>query len=408
MPNACKVCGSERVLKALDLGEMPNANSLVSKEQLQSVRSYPLEYYWCEDCSFFQQINLIKREELFGDFYTYQTGVNLPAVEHFKGLAEKLGNEANERKLAIVIASNDGTEIATLKEFGSFDRVIGVEPAKNMAKIANDKGLFTINDFFSVELAKRMASEYAKADIITANGVFAHIPDPRDMMLGMAELVKDDGKIEIEVHWLKSLVDNLQIEALYGEHYYVWSIKAMNKMAEACGLKVSDVEYLPEQQGGSIRVLLSKSKQGNIGQLLQQELKSGLYDKATMLDLQQRADARKKRFVALVKELNSQKKRVSVWTVPAKIVTLLNFCALSGRDIESAYDITPGKIGRYIPGANILIKDEKLIGDDMPDYLILGAWNYIEFMRKKLKWYTDRGGMFINPLTCEIMGPDSG
>lgn len=405
MNNVCKVCGGSKIHKVLDSGSMPSANSLVSKEHIKDIKTYPLRYYWCEDCSFFQQMELIEREELFGDFYTYQTGVSPPAVEHFKALAEEMKTKVKERKFAVVIASNDGTEIALLKESGGFEKVIGVEPAKNLAKSANEKGLFTINDFFGTQLAKKIVAEHGKADLVIANNVFAHIPDPKDLLLGMKELINDSGIVSIEVHWLKSLVDNLQIEWLYGEHYYVWSVRAMQRIADACGLKILEVKYLPEQQGGSIQVILSTSKQGDsTKKFFDQEQESGLYDIGAMSKLQDRADERRKRFVALVKDLKKQNKKIALWMVSAKSATLLNFFGLSDKEIDSAYDITEGKIGKYIPKANILIKDEKLIKQDMPDYLIVGALNYLEFGRKKMRWYTDKGGKLINPLTCEIMG----
>ncbi len=401
----CKVCGSAELYKVLDLGSMPNANGLVSKDQMSKVVSYPLVYYWCKNCTFFQQTELINRKELFGDDYTYYTGVNPPAVEHFRKLAAEIGKKAERKEFAVILASNDGTEISLMKEVGGFKKVIGVEPAKNLAKAANEKGLTTINEFFDEKLGKRIASEYGKADVVIANNVFAHIPNPRDFLMGMKELIGDSGMISIEVHWLKSLVENLQIDSLYGEHYFVWDVRAMDTIAESCGLKVSGVDYLPDQQGGSIRVTLGKrSRSKEIDGFFKQEEGTGLYDLESMKKMQKRADERKAKFVKLVKGLKAQGKRVSIWTVPAKIATLLNFCGLSHKEIDCAYDLTEAKIGKYIPKADILVKSEKQIEQDMPDYLIVGAWNYMEFGKQKMEWYVRKGGKLINPLTCEIYG----
>lgn len=400
---SCKACGGKTVLKVLDLGKMPSANILVSKEDLVRVKSYPLECYWCEDCSLLQQMEMVSREELFGSFYKYQTGVSVPAVEHFEELALKLGKEMTQKKFAVVAASNDGTEILVLKEEGGFEKVIGVEPSKNMADMANARGLETINAFFGEAQGKKMALEYGNADLILANNVFAHVPNPTDFLLGMKELVKEDGRMVIEVHWLRDFVLKLQIETLYAEHYFVWSVKALSRIAELCGVGIESVEYLEALHGGSIRVTFSKSKKGDIGWFIDEESKAGLYDKATMAELQTRANKRKDGILTLVKTLKGQGKRIAVWTVPAKISTLLNFCGLTDKELECAYDITEGKIGKYIPGVNIMIKSEESIKDDMPDYLLVGAWNYIEFGREKLKWYTKAGGRLINPLTCEIL-----
>ncbi len=399
----CKVCGSLRMHKVLDLGKMPSANGLVEKKDLENVKSYPLRYYWCEDCSFFQQIELIGRDELFGNFYAYQTGVSLPAVKHFRQLSVEIGKEMKIKRFAVVLASNDGTEIGLLRNFGGFNSVIGIEPAKNLAESANAEGFTTINRFFDRDLARQITSEYGKADLIVANNVFAHIPYPKEFMLGMGDLVKEDGTILIEVHWLKSLVDNLQIDTLYGEHYYVWSVKAMEKIAELCGLIISKVSFI-EEHGGSIRVLLKKTgSKMAIRHLLLEEKESGLYNLDRMERLQGEANRNRDMLVRLVRELKNKNKKIAIWTVPAKIATRLNFCGLTSKEIDCAYDITKSKIGKYIPKANIPIKDERLIEKDRPDYLIVGAWNYMEFGKKKLRWYLDMGGKLINPLTCEVI-----
>jgi hypothetical protein len=305
----------------------------------------------------------------------------------------------------VIIASNDGTEIKLLKESGGFERAIGVEPAKNLAKAANEKGLLTINAFFGEELSRRIVEDYGKADLVIANNVFAHIPDPRDMLLGMKNLISDDGVISIEVHWLKRLIEELQIDALYAEHYYVWDIKAMDRLANDLELKIVDIEYLPDRLGGSVRVLMMKHGTSDVVErFIAEEEKAGLYDIRKMRELQQLADEKKRRFVGLIEDLRGQGKRIAIWTVPAKIATLLNFCGITNKEIECGYDSTEYKIGRYIPKADILVKGEGEIEKDMPDYLVVGAWNYIEFGRQKLSWYLERGGKLINPLTCEIVG----
>ena len=401
----CKVCGSSEIIQVLNMGDMPNANGLVSKEHLKEVRSYPLRYYWCSICSFFQQINQIPREKLFGDFYAYQTGASEPTVEHFRKFAARTKKELDRRKFAVVCASNDGTEIEMLKENGGFSKVIGVEPARNLADMANKKGLETINTFFSNEIGKEIVEKYGNADLVVANNVFAHIPDPVDFLAGMKEVAGDRGRISIEVHWLVPFVNEIQIETLYGEHYYVWSITAMKKIAEICGLVLLEVEVLEKQHGGSIRSTFAADGEEGISvrKLLSVEDKAGILKLESMKNLQIKADQRKEKFAETVRRLRKEGKRVAIWTVPAKIATLLNFSGITSNDIECAYDITVGKIGKYIPKANIEIKDEKEIGTDMPDCLIVGAWNYMDFGRKKLKWYLERGGMLMNPLTCEFI-----
>lgn len=404
MDYVCKVCGSKNMVKVLDLGSMPNANGLVTKEQLKSVKSYPLACYWCSDCTFFQQVELVDRSELFGSHYVYSVAKIKPRVEHIKVLAQVMKKNLKSRNFAVVVGSNDGTEIAILKEHGGFEQVLGVEPTANLAKIANDKGHKTINKFFGSELAAELAAEYGPADLVMANNVFAHIPDPKDMLLGMKRLAGENGTISIEVHWLRDFVKDFQIDTIYAEHYYIWNLRAFSELAHRCELKIVGVQYLPKQLGGSVRVLLRKNgSERALKRFLLMEEKAGLYDEKTMRGLQTRADERKREIRKLVSSLKGQNKRVSIWTVPAKVATLLNFCGITNEDIEYAYDSTPEKIGRHIPKANILVKDEKLIEQDMPDYLIMGAWNYIDYGKKKMSWYLERGGKLVNLLTCEVI-----
>lgn len=237
---------------------------------------------------------------------------------------------------------------------------------------------------------------------MSANNVFAHIPDPKGMLSGMVNLIADDGIISIEVHWLKSIIEELEIETLYAEHYYVWTVKAMHNLAEQISLKLSRVVYMPEVHGGSLRFILTKKGNEDL-QLEKVEEMAGLYSTDRMLTLQKRAEERKERFLSLIKDIKKKNKNIGIWSVPAKIPTLLNFCGLTNKDIDYAYEVTKTKIGRYIPTAEIYIKDESSLRDDKPDYLIVGSWNYMDFAVKKLSWYLKQGGKLINPLTCEII-----
>ena len=251
-------------------------------------------------------------------------------------------------------------------------------------------------------MSKDIVKKYGKADLVVANNVFAHIPYPKDMLKGMKNLINKNGKIIIEVHWLRSIVEKLEIETLYTEHYYVWTVKAMNTLASQCKLKLIGVLYMPKQHGGSLRFTLSESGENDL-KLMKDEEICGLYKKSTMKLLQKRAEKRKNKLNNLIKKLKMGGKSIAIWSVPAKVPTLINYCGLTNADIMCAYEVAKSKIGRYIPKAKIPIKDEDDLKTDMPDYLIIGAWNYLGFAIKKLKWYTDAGGKLINPLTAKVL-----
>ena len=400
----CAACGSKKVRKILDFGAIPNSNELVSKENLKRIKRWKIKFYWCEDCSLFQQLNLVSETTLFKNNYAYQTSINTPSVEHFRSLAKELKDNTRTADFAVVIGSNDGTELRLLKEAG-FSKVLGIEPAKNMAKIANDSGLNTINNFFTEELSRSISDNYGKADFVIANNVFAHIPYPEDMLLGMKNLIKPDGQIVIEVQWFKDVFQKLAIETLYAEHYYEWTVKAMVALARRCSLKLVKATPLPNIQGGSIQF---KFKLDGIEDsvLQSEEQKVGLYDINKLIKLRSRIEFRKRKLVELLKRLKKANKKIVIWTVPAKVPTLLNLFKIGSKFIDCAYDSTPLKINKFIPDANIPIKDEALLNKDMkdrPDYIIIGAWNYLDFAKKKLKWFTDENGKLINLLTGELI-----
>ena len=404
----CRICGSSDLHKAIDLGMMPNANNLVTKRLLGKVKLYPMAYYWCGNCTLLQQAELAPRTDLFNKDYPYVTGVNTPSVEDFKNFCIEMKKRLPKRNFAVVLASNDGTEIRIAKEAGGFAQVIGVDPAGNLARIANERGLFTINDFFGFELSQEIVKKYGNADFVVAKGVFAHIPDPRDMLSGMKNLINDDGTIAIEVHYMKSLIESTMIDTLYAEHYFEWTIKAMKYLANDLGLRLTDVEYLPGMRGGSLRVLIKKhGSEKTAEKMVDDEAKAGIASLKTIEEFQDRTEGRKRKFTQMVRRLKAQGNRISVWTASAKVPTLLNYCGLSRKELDYAYDITNEKIGKYIPKVNIEIKKESLIEKDMPDYLILGSWNYIDVAMEKFERYMSMGGRLINPLTCEIISKSS-
>ncbi len=400
----CKVCGGNKLHKILDLGMMPNANKLLKDNEIDNFKVFPLKYYWCSDCSFFQQIDLISSQDLFERDYTYQTGINPPAIEHFKSLVSTLLTKVDKKSLAVVLASNDGTEIEILRNGTGLRNVIGVEPAKNMAELANSKGLTTINAFFDRKVSEEIISKHGRADIVMANNVMAHIPDPFGFLSGIEHLLSDDGVAIVEVQWLKDFVDKIAIEMLYAEHYYIWSSKAMKELARRSGLVIVDIDILEKQQGGSLRFWMKKN--GNSTEKLESvEKRAGLYDLKTMLKLQERSDERKNNLRNLIVQLKSDGKIIDIWSVPAKVSTMLNYSGLDSTSIRFAYDSTPAKIGKYIPKTRIPILDEKHLHkgmNDPPDFLIIGAWNYIEYARQKLNWFTKEGGRLINLLDGSI------
>ena len=388
--NKCVICEGELTL-ALDIGTMPSANNLVYKENLPDVKEYPLKYYICDNCCLFQLSEFVEDKELFNN-YVYTTGSSKMLVEHFRQMSKELYNSLSSRQLAFVIGSNDYTECKLLSEAG-FKEVYGIEPTNIGKNIP-----YTINKFFNYSLSEELSVKIGKADLVTANNVFAHIPDPKGFLKGMANLTNTDGLISIEVHSLMSILKRLEIETLYAEHYYVWSVRSLHTLTSQLGLSIVDVIFMPEQHGGSLRFLIKKKGTENL-KLMENEAEVI----KLVSTLQERTNTRRTKLITLIKELKSNGKKIGIWSVPAKIPTLLNFCGLSNKEISCAYEVAQTKIGKWIPKANIEIKDEKRILQDMPDFLIIGAWNYWRQAKEALKEYLKQGGHIRNPLTLEVI-----
>lgn len=408
IPNyRCKVCGGKNIKKAIDLGFLPNPNKLLRESELENYEEYPLEFYWCEDCTFFQQLDPVDSRTLFENNYTYQTGVNAPAVAHFTSLAQAIKESVKQKDLAVVIASNDGTEIGILKKVAGFNKVIGVEPARNIAEIANSRGHETINSFFGQDVGKSILLEYGKADLVMANNVFAHIPDPKGFLQGIKDILSANGVAIIEVQWIKNFVEKIAIEMLYAEHMYVWSAMAMKRICRETGLVVTRVDILEDQQGGSLRFWI-KIIGKETKKLDRVEQQAGIQSKEVMLNLQHMADLRMSKLKNQIRKLRENGKTIDIWSVPAKVPIILNYGGINNNDIRVAYDSTPTKINRYIPKANIKIIDEASLTPRMkepPDYIIIGAWNYLNYAIKKLSWFTNSGGTLINLLDGEFIKP---
>ena len=376
--NYCLVCGNNKLVKYLSLGKQPLANNLSKKINLPK---YPLEVVFCKIC-FHNQLNYeIKKEKLFSN-YLYLSSQSKTLQNHFDNSAKKYIKlfNLNKKSLIIDVGSNDGIALKFYKK-QNFKNIIGIEPAKNVAILANKDGIRTINSFLDNKLSKKF---FKKASLVTASNVFAHNKNIKRLAVNLISMLKDDGVLIIEVQYLISMLKKNLFDNIYHEHIHYWSFNSLNHLFKNLGCKIFKAEKI-DTHGGSIRCYIKKSKNSSksfINKLIQEELKYGLNSEYTFFDFAKKLNLTKNKF----KDFLLEKKNMNLvgYGAAAKTTTLLNFLDISD-DIKFIVDDNKLKQDHYIPGTKIKIVSKNKIGKKV-DYLIVFAWNYYEEIKKKVNY----------------------
>lgn len=397
--NSCRVCKGTDLSRILSLGEHPPVDNFIDASQVKSEKRYPLDVYFCGTCNLVQLLDVVAEEELFHGDYAYFSSASKPLVDHFRSYAEDLKKEQiHEGDLVVDIGSNDGI---LLQNFVENYRVLGIEPSANVAEVARGKGVETTDGFFTVEMAKQLVATHGKAKVISANNVFAHIDDVDEIVRAVKELLTDDGVFVSESHYLLDLVEHREFDTVYHEHLCYYSVKPLMHLFERFDMEVFDVRRV-NVHGGSIRVYARRKAgepvRASVQELLTLEEKAGLHTLSRFADFQKEVDAIKDNLVSLVRGFRAEGKKVTAYGAPAKGNTLLNFCGFTGDDFAYVTDTTPYKVGRFTPGSHIPVVSPDILKSDTPDYILLLAWNYRDFILAKEQALRDRGAKFIIPI----------
>ncbi len=397
----CRICKSKKLERILDLGEMPLANAFLDKTQVdQKEIFYPLRLVWCESCGLLQIDEIIPPEILFRD-YVYVSGTSEALRKHFEDLTTDVVNNSRlgSESLVVDIGSNDGTLLKEFKKLGI--KVVGVEPAVNIAKIAEKEGIKTINDFFSKYTAKRIVKEEGKANAITATNVVAHTDDLDELLEGVSYLLKDEGIFVIEVPYLVDLLENTEFDTIYHEHLSYFAVRPLKKLFEKHDFKIINVEKV-KIHGGTIRVFVSKKKSSynvndNVNQLISLEIEKGLYEVDIYRKFAERVEKLREDLVNILHKLKSEKKKVIGYGAAAKGNTLLNYYQIGPELIEFIADLSPMKQNKFTPGTHIPVYDPEKIYEAKPDYILILAWNFADEIIKQQIKFKERG-KFIIPI----------
>jgi hypothetical protein len=400
----CRFCNHKLSHEFIDLANSPASNSFLTKEQLNEPEIfYPLRVYTCENCFLVQIDEYKKSDAIFNSDYVYFSSYSKSWLAHCKFYTDLMQDRFSfdETSLIVEIASNDGYLLQYFK--GKNIPVLGIEPTKNTAKVAIEKGIPTITEFFGVDLAKRLVQEGKTADLLLGNNVLAHVPDILDFVGGMKILLSEKGIITMEFPHLVQLIDNNQFDTIYHEHFSYLSFHTVKQIFEACGLEMFDVEEIPTH-GGSLRVY-AKHKQDttkiiseNVDKLIAKEIKKGIKDLSYYKDFQQRAEKLKSDLWSFLIQQKNNGKNVAAYGAAAKGNTLLNYCGIRNDMISFVVDANPYKQNKFLPASHIPVVDEDYLKKEQPDFVIILPWNLKDEITVQLDYIKTWGGKFVIPI----------
>jgi SAM-dependent methyltransferase len=395
---ACRFCGAPVEAVFADLGMSPLANSYLPPERANSMEPfYPLRALVCEKCFLVQLEEFETPERIFSD-YAYFSSYSTSWLAHSRRYSELMIErlELDGGSHVVEIASNDGY----LLQF-FHDRqipVLGIEPAVNVAKVALQKGIPTLVEFFGQETARSLAQESA-ADLLLGNNVLAHVPDLNDFVAGMKTLLKAGGVITMEFPHLMRLIEGNQWDTIYHEHFSYFSFLTVGRVFEAHGLRLFDVEELPTH-GGSLRVYGAHAEDDQkpdseaAAELRERERDAGYERLDTYLGYGRRVEQDKRQILRFLSDLKEQGLRIVGYGAPAKGNTMLNYCGVRGEFIDYTCDLNPHKQGHFLPGSHIPIRSPDAIREDKPDVVLILPWNLKDEIVEQLGFIREWGGRF--------------
>jgi len=399
----CRFCNSRLRHIFVSLGDSPLSNKYLSKEQLQGREAfYPLDVYICDDCFLVQLREFEAPADIFGD-YPYFSSYSDTWLKHAQDYVEKIVPllDIDKNSFVIEVASNDGYLLQYFAAKGI--PVLGIEPARNVAEIAIKKNIPTETSFFGVELANRLVCESKFADLILGNNVLAHVPDINDFVAGLKIILKPNGVITMEFPHLMNLIEKVQFDTIYHEHFSYFSFLTVKKIFQFHGLTIFDVEELTTH-GGSLRIYAchadnrSSKISPRVRELEQREVKAGYTSIGFYLEFKDKVKQAKRDILDFLISAKKENKVIVGYGAPAKGNTLLNYCGIGDDFIDYTVDRSPHKQGRYLPGTHIFIDKPEKIRETKPDYVFILPWNIKDEIIEQMSFIREWGGKFVIPI----------
>ena len=380
----CRSCNKEEFLEFISLNRQPPANAFLKESDFDKEVLYPLDVTCCRNCLLVQLTDesYIPRDKLFLD-YAYASSISGGLRNHFTELADKIKSEFNP-KIVVDIGSNDGILLKPLLELGC--KAIGVEPAGNLAEQANNNGLATICSYFDEDTVNKIISDNGKADIVVASNVFAHLDEYHDIIENVKRMLSENGTYIVEVQYFADMIRDMTFDNIYHEHVLYYTIHSMINLFDKHNMTVYNVEKIPTH-GGSIRAYISegKSPQQSVNNLIREEKENGIDNLQTLENFNKKLQSNIEQIRELFVKLKKDDKRIFGYGAPAKSSTMINSIGLDNSNIELIIEDSPLKQGLFTPGSHIPITSPDILEKEIPDYLMIFAWNYSDEIIKKVE-----------------------
>lgn len=391
----CRICKSKKTIKVLDLGKQPLANKYPkNKLEIKKEKKFNLEIIFCKNCRSGQIKKIIDRNLMFEDYY-YLSSVNEKLKKHF----EQLSNKLKRYKFVVDIGSNDGILLKPLKDKGI--KAIGIDPSKNVGKIANDKGLETFIGFFNKKIIKKILNKYPKPDLVVASSVITHMEKPREFANNIKDFLCKNGDLIIEIEYLQNFIKNIEFERFYFDRPFYYSANSINLLFKEAGMALYDIQKI-NAHGGSLRCYIKNSKNFKktirCNKILKEE-RSQLNVKA-LQNFNKKIYIQAKKFRAALVKLNLQNKYVIGYGAPARVSTLTNVSNIDSNLIKYIIDDSPLKQNRFSPGKHIKINERNKNITKKIDIVIVFAYEYFKEIRKKFNKFRVK---FYKPIPFSIL-----